>query len=111
MRWFERRWSRRRRLARITRKLFALMAVLTLVVSWGCARAGEPTASSAARFKPASIREQETVNGGECDRLTSTGEIVDAHLWISRADRLPQRFVATFKDREGIPQLKVDFSE
>jgi hypothetical protein len=37
--------------------------------------------------------------------------VADADLWISRADYLPRRFVATFKDREGSPQLKIDFSE
>jgi hypothetical protein len=54
---------------------------------------------------------KETVNGAECDRLTLTGEIADADLWVSRTDHLPRRFVATFKDREGSPQLKIDFSE
>jgi hypothetical protein len=54
---------------------------------------------------------KETVNGVECDRLTLAGEIADAELWISATDHLPRRFVATFKDREGRPQLKVDFSE
>jgi hypothetical protein len=54
---------------------------------------------------------QETINGVECDRLMLTGEIADADLWVSIKDHLPQRFVATFKDREGSPQLKVDFFE
>ena len=40
-----------------------------------------------------------------------TGAIADADLWISTTDRLPRRFVATFKDREGSPQLKIDFSK
>ena len=56
-------------------------------------------------------RGKETINGVECDHLTLTGEIADADLWVSKTDQLPQRFVATFKDREGSPQLKVDFSE
>jgi hypothetical protein len=54
---------------------------------------------------------KEAVNGVECDHLTLTGEIADADVWISIADHLPRRFVATFKDREGSPKLKVDFSE
>jgi hypothetical protein len=54
---------------------------------------------------------KEAVNGLECDHLTLTGEIADADVWISIADHLPRRFVATFKDREGSPQLKVDFSD
>ena len=56
-------------------------------------------------------RGKETVNGVECDHLGLTGEIADADVWVSRADHLPQRFLATFKDREGRPQLKIDFFE
>jgi hypothetical protein len=54
---------------------------------------------------------KETVNGVECDHLALTGEIADADLWIAISDHLPRRFVATFKDREGRPQLKIDFSD
>lgn len=53
---------------------------------------------------------KETLNGVECDRVTLTGEIADADVWIAVADHLPRKFVATFKDREGSPQLTVDFS-
>jgi hypothetical protein len=56
-------------------------------------------------------RGKETVNGVECDHLGLTGQIADADVWISRADHLPQKFLATFKDRDGSPQLKVDFSD
>jgi hypothetical protein len=54
---------------------------------------------------------KETVNDVECDHLTLTGEIADADVWIASTDHLPRRFVATFKDREGRPQLKIDFFE
>ena len=54
---------------------------------------------------------KETINGVECDRVTLTGEIADADLWIAIADHLPRKFVATFKDREGSPQMTVDFSD
>jgi len=54
---------------------------------------------------------KETLNGMECDRVTLTGEIADADIWIAVADHLPRKFVATFKDREGSPQLTVDFSD
>ena len=54
---------------------------------------------------------QETISGTACDHLTLTGEIADADIWIAVADRLPRRFVATFKDREGSPKLTIDFSE
>ncbi len=40
-----------------------------------------------------------------------TGEIADADVWIAITDHLPRKFVATFKDREGSPQLTVDFSD
>ena len=53
----------------------------------------------------------ESLNGVECERVTLTGEIADADVWIAITDHLPRRFVATFKDREGGPQLKVDFSD
>ena len=54
---------------------------------------------------------RETVSGVQCDHVTMTGAIADADLWISTTDHLPRRFIATFKDREGSPQLKIDFSE
>jgi hypothetical protein len=53
----------------------------------------------------------ESLSGVECERVTLTGEIADADVWIAITDHLPRRFVATFKDREGGPQLKVDFSD
>jgi hypothetical protein len=53
----------------------------------------------------------ETVNGIECDRLALGGEVADADVWVSRDTQLPQRFVATFKDREGAPHLTINFSE
>jgi hypothetical protein len=56
-------------------------------------------------------RGQETISGTACDHLTLTGEIADADIWISVADHLPRRFVATFKDREGSPRLTIEFSE
>jgi hypothetical protein len=54
---------------------------------------------------------KETVDGVECNDVSLTGEIADAELWVSTTDHLPRRFVATFKDREGSPQLKIHFSE
>jgi hypothetical protein len=54
---------------------------------------------------------KESINGVECARLAFTGEIADADVWISLADHLPRKFVATFKDRDGRPQLTVEFSD
>ena len=53
----------------------------------------------------------EMINGVECDYVTVTGEVADADVWVSRVDHLPRRFVATFKDREGKPQVRIDFSQ
>ena len=53
----------------------------------------------------------ETINGLECDRLALGGEVADADIWISRDTQLPQRFVATFKDRQGSPRLTINFSD
>ena len=63
------------------------------------------------QIQRSAYRGKETIGGVECDHLTLTGEIADADVWISSVDHLPRRFVATFKDRAGSPQLKIDFSE
>lgn len=52
----------------------------------------------------------ESVDGEPCDHVSLAGEVADADLWISSGDHLPRRFIATFKDREGNPQLKIAFS-
>jgi hypothetical protein len=70
-----------------------------------------PSEKFSAQIQSSSYKGRETIDGVECDRLSLTGEIADADLWIAVGDRLPRRFVATFKDREGSPQLTVDFSE
>jgi hypothetical protein len=50
------------------------------------------------------------IAGVECHHLTVGGEVADSELWIGTADLLPRKLVATFKDREGSPQLQADFS-
>jgi hypothetical protein len=54
---------------------------------------------------------REAIDGVDCHRVTLTGDIADAKLWIGITDHLPLKFVATFKDREGSPQLTVDFRD
>jgi hypothetical protein len=49
------------------------------------------------------------IDGIACDHLKLVGETADAELWVGIVDHLPRRLVATFKDRPGNPQLKVDF--
>ncbi len=53
----------------------------------------------------------EALDGVNCHRVTLTGEHADADLWVGANDHLPRRLVATFKNREGSPQLRADFSE
>jgi hypothetical protein len=53
----------------------------------------------------------ETMNGVECHHISATGELVDADIWIAAGDSLPRRLVVTFKQREGSPQMKADFSD
>ena len=55
--------------------------------------------------------ERELVNGIECHHLKMVGAIADTDLWITTKEQLPLRLIATFKGREGSPQLKADFSE
>jgi hypothetical protein len=56
-------------------------------------------------------RSTDTIDGVACDHVALTGSVADADLWVSSSDHLPRRFVATFKDRDGQPQLRIDFSQ
>jgi len=71
----------------------------------------DPSKKFATQIQSSQYKGSEAVNGVECNHIALTGEVADADLWISIADHLPRRLVATFKDREGSPQLKVDFSD
>jgi hypothetical protein len=46
-----------------------------------------------------------------CHRLLLSGHGVDAELWVGVNDQLIRKLVATFNDRPGQPQLKVEFSD
>jgi len=48
--------------------------------------------------------------GTECYCFALPGKVVDTELWIGVEDQLPRRMIATFKDRPGKPQIRVDFS-
>ena len=54
---------------------------------------------------------KETINGVECDRVTLTERLQTPIPGLRFLYYLPRKFVATFKDREGSPQMTVDFSE
>ena len=62
------------------------------------------------QIKSKTYKGKETIAGVECHHLSLVGEVADSELWIGAADLLPHKLVATFKDREGSPQLQADFS-
>jgi hypothetical protein len=73
--------------------------------------ANDPYRRFSKQIQSSVYHSKETINGVECDYVTVTGEVADADVWVSSTDHLPRRFVATFKDREGKPQLRIDFSQ
>lgn len=70
----------------------------------------DPYRALAQHIKSKSYKGKESVAGVECHRLTLSGDEADSELWIGTADLLPRKLVATFKGREGNPQLQADFS-
>ena len=62
------------------------------------------------QIKTKAYKGKENIAGVECHHLTLGGDVADSELWIGSADLLPRKLVATFKDREGSPQLQADFS-
>jgi hypothetical protein len=71
----------------------------------------DPYGALSPRIKSKAYNGKETVDGVECHHLSLVGEVADSELWIGVADLLPRKLVATFKDREGGPQLQADFSD
>jgi len=71
----------------------------------------DPYGALSPRIKSKAYKGKETVDGVECHHLSLVGEMADSELWIGVADLLPRKLVATFKDREGGPQLQADFSD
>lgn len=61
------------------------------------------------------IRKSSVVGTGrigwtECHRLALVGDLADADLWVGVKDHLPRRLIATFKQLDGQPQLRINFS-
>jgi len=61
---------------------------------------------------------EETLHGGfldmesvDCDRLELTGHGVTTEVWIGTNDHLMKKLVATFNDRPGKPQVRIEFSD
>jgi hypothetical protein len=72
---------------------------------------GNPYGALSSQIRSKAYQGKETVGGVECHHLSLGGEVADSELWIGVADLLPRKLVATFKDREGGPQLQADFSD
>ena len=70
----------------------------------------DPYRMLSGQIKSEAYKGQENVGGVDCHHLTMSGDEVDSDLWIGTADLLPRKLVATFKNREGNPKLKADFS-
>jgi hypothetical protein len=71
----------------------------------------DPYKKLSQQIQSSSNKGLEMMNGVECHHVTATGELADADIWVATSDQLPRRLVVTFKQREGSPQLKADFSE
>jgi hypothetical protein len=57
------------------------------------------------------IVDEQTIAGVLCDHLAGTTENVDFQLWIAKGDKpLPQRYYIIYKQREGEPQFRAQFS-
>jgi len=70
----------------------------------------DPYQALSGQIKNKTYKAKESVAGVECHHLTLGGDVADSELWIGTADQLPRKLVATFKNRQGSPQLQVDFS-
>ena len=71
----------------------------------------DPYGALSPQIKIKAYKGKETVGGVECHHLSLGGEVADSELWIGVTDLLPRKLVATFKNREGDPQLQADFSD
>jgi hypothetical protein len=70
----------------------------------------DPYRALGQHIKTKAYKGKENIAGVECHHLTLGGDVADSELWIGAADLLPRKLVASFKDREGSPQLQADFS-
>ena len=70
----------------------------------------DPYGALSKQVKSKAYKGKENIAGVECHHLTLSGDEADSELWIGTADLLPRKLVATFKNREGSPQLQAEFS-
>jgi hypothetical protein len=62
------------------------------------------------QIKTRAYKGTENIAGVECHHVSFTAGEADSELWIGTAELLPHKLVATFKNREGNPQLRAVFS-
>jgi hypothetical protein len=70
----------------------------------------DPYGALSGQIKTKTYKGKENIAGVDCHHLTLGGDVADSELWIGTADLLPRKLVATFKNRQGSPQLQADFS-
>ena len=64
------------------------------------------------RIFEANIVETSSLHGTPCFHVAGRGETVDMQLWVpTTGDPLPRRIVLTYKNEEGQPQFRANFSD
>lgn len=70
----------------------------------------DPYGALSKQIKTKAYKGTENMAGVECHHVSLSADEADSELWIGTADLLPHKLVATFKNREGNPQLQAVFS-
>jgi hypothetical protein len=71
---------------------------------------GDPYRGLSRRAKSGKLVGTGSVNGVKCQHIILNHDAIDVDVWIATKDSLPRRFVITFKETEGNPQLKADLT-
>jgi len=70
----------------------------------------DPYGALSKQFKTRAYKGTENIAGVECHHVSLSADEADSELWIGTADLMPRKLVASFKNREGNPQLQAVFS-
>lgn len=70
----------------------------------------DPYGALSKQLKTKAYKGTENIGGVECHHVSLSADEADSELWIGTADLLPRKLMATFKNREGNPQLQAVFS-
>jgi hypothetical protein len=70
----------------------------------------DPYGALSKQLKTKAYKGTENIAGVECHHVSLSADEANSELWIGTADLLPRKLVATFKNREGSPQLQAVFS-